>query len=590
MRRLLSPAAILLALICLLSLYLQLAAARRDSVTLDETIHIYAGYSYLTKHDFRLDPEHPPLLKEIGAVPLLFMHLNPPGDKSWNDAAPYYEDHWHEARLLGEQFLYSVGNDHNRIVFWSRLPFILLTLVLGIFAWFWANKLYGWKAGLLAAFLVLLLPTLLAHGHLDNTDLVVLFIFVGVYFWGKFLQFRRARDLLPAALFAGCAFASKYTAGLLLPILLILALGRLYLCEKSARLWRPYLAGFLALLVIGFLVTWASYQFGTRVPPPAPSANPTWGGSVPPSAVRPLLLHARWLFLPAEFYKGLFMIFHHALAGHLSFLLGETSRSGWWYYFPVAILFKTPLPAFLFLGLAIVFHAKLRPRSGDDFDEFLLLAPALTFLVLSMFSKADLGVRHVLPIFPFLLVYAAKSINLLDLRGGSVPRRDGEGREEQPEQPRRARQPGKRGLLPAAGFAALIVWYLACALPPLTPQFNYIAYFNELAGGPSGGYRLLSDSNIDWGQDLNRLREYLRAHRISVVSVECPPEGDPSYAGYGIGATPLEPGVPWQRYAVVGTTLLNRPELSWLRYYPAVQITPGLFLIDLRQPRPVADP
>jgi hypothetical protein len=584
MRKILSLYTLLFIIICLLSLFLQFAATREDSVTTDEVVHIYAGYSYLTRHDFRLDPEHPPLLKEIGALPLLFMHLKSPGDALWNDAAPYYTDSWRDTRQLGEDFLYSSGNNFRAIVFWSRVPFIMMSLLLGLFTWFWAKKLYGQKAGLLAAFLILLLPTVLAHGHLANTDVgLTLFMFVAVYFWGEFLTSRRILPLLIAALFAGFAFAAKYTAALLLPILLVLMVARFVIYEKRLRPWKLYLLGLVTVIIIGFIVIWASYCFKTNVPPPPLGGVAAWiapgrtTGAEPPSQA--LFATLRPVLFPADYYKGLFMVFSHADTGHPAFLMGEFSNYGWWYYFPTAIFFKTPIAFFFLLILAIIITFRRRASAHAGFSEWLLIAPAVVFLGLSMLSKTNLGVRHVLPIFPFLCVFAAKAFHLLDPAPTPASRSQPKKKKHQPPA-KPVRAAGKPSRLPIAGFAVLAVWYLYAAISPGL-DYNYIAYFNEFAGGSYGGYRLLGDSNLDWGQDLNRIHKYLVAHRIDKVSEDYNWDGRLSFARYGIDTEPWSPALPSRRYVITCATYMQNPYRPRPQGVSFARITPGVYLFDM---------
>lgn len=542
-------------------------SAQRNSATTDEGIHLFSGYTYLEKtgpHSFRLDPEHPPFLKEIGALPLLFLDPKIPMNGLWDKAANFYYDSWQETRVLAENFLYSLGNNPGNLLFWGRFPFIILTLILGFATYLWAKKLYGARAGIFAAFLTLFFPNFLAHGHLINTDLgVVLFIFLSVYFWGKFLKTPSWPNLIYSGLFIGLSMASKFTAVLLVPILIILAMGKIFFYAEKANNLPKYILGFLGALLIAFTIIWATYGFSTEVPPPplgSLSGNvKLWTSFNIPTSFDSAFQKARPILFPADFYKGFFLVGRHALGGHGTFLLGQTSNTGWWYYFPVAIFFKTPIPVFIFLILSIIFWKRLRAK--DSFDEFLLLAPPLIFLGLSMLSKADLGIRHILTIFPFLFVFVSKSINLVDFSAIKIV------------------GASRKKLLPALGFLVLILWYLYSTVS-VWP--NFLTYFNEFAGGPKGGYRILNDSNLDWGQDIFRIKKYLADHNIGEVYFLYPWNGDASLDYYGFNWQPL----PWeetklQGYAVVSTTYLELADLTWLKKYPFEQITPGVFIFKI---------
>lgn len=550
----------------LLAFALLVISALKNSQTTDEGVHLYAGYTYLTKRDFRFDPEHPPLLKELGALPLLFVRdLKLPPEELWNGASDFYKDSWREARASGEIFLYSAGNDAQRLLFWGRFPFIVLTIALGLFAFFWARKLYGAKAGVFAVFLMLFFPNVLAHGNLINTDLgLTLFIFAAVYFWGEYLQRPGWKNLCGSGIFVGLAFASKYTGILLLPILVVLIIERT-LFDKSIRKLAKYSLGCAAVLIISFIIVWASYGFATDVPPPRAQSlleSNAFSGGPTTVALNAAFQKLRPMLFPAAYYKGLFYVGNHALTGHRAFLLGMRSGTGWWYYFLIAIFYKTPIPIFLLLVVAIAYFAKT--ASPDRFDEFLLITPAMIFLGLAMFSKTDLGIRHILPIFPFVFVFISKSIKLVFRPAAEVEKK----------QPRRT-------IFPALGFLLLGLWYLYSAIASCP---NYLAYFNEFAGGPKGGYRILTDSNLDWGQDLYRIKNYLAENNISRYYLIYSWDGEPALKYFG-----LEP-LPLPRYSsevtekfVISATALQNGRFEWLKSHPARQLTPGVFIFDVQR-------
>lgn len=543
-----------------------ISAAKQDSATTDEGIHLFAGYTYLTRNDFRLDTEHPPLLKEIAAVPLLFFrNIQLPIDGLWDKAGNFYYDSWQETRTLSENFLFSLGNNADKLIFWGRVPFILLTLLLGLATYYWSKKLYGEKAGIFAGFLALLMPNILAHGHLINTDLgLTLFLFLAVYFWTKFLKKPTWLGFMLSGIFSGFASACKFTSVILIPIIIILFLGKIFFYDKDTKNIARYLGGFFGVLIIGFIIVWATYGFSIEVPPKpieSLSANINlWTNFNVPTSFNGIFQKIRPILFPANFYKGLLLVSRHALGGHSSFLLGETSNSGWWYYFPVAIFYKTPIPFFIFLILSLLFWGKLKAR--EFFDELALLAAPIIFLIISMFSRADLGIRHVLPIFPFLIVYASKSINLIDFRAIKFFKAN------------------IKKIIPALLFILLMLWYL---LSSISSYPNYLAYFNEFAGGPKGGHKILDDSNLDWGQDIFRIKKYLDDHKISDGYLFYPWDGNEAPKYYGTNLKPF----PWgdksvKGYVVVSATYLQLAELKWLEDFPHQQITPGVFIFDLK--------
>src|SRR6266568_8084285 len=115
-----------LAIFCLGSFLLMVGSSLRDSAVVDELAHIPAGYAYMRFFDYRLNPEHPPLLKALAAVPLLFQNLKFPTDNpAWiNDV----NGEW----AVGGAFLYGLKNNAATMLWWARFFPILLTLGLVI--------------------------------------------------------------------------------------------------------------------------------------------------------------------------------------------------------------------------------------------------------------------------------------------------------------------------------------------------------------------------------------------------------------------------------------------------------------------------
>ena len=552
---------------------LQIYAAKSDSQTTDEAIHLVAGYTYLTKGDFRLDPEHPPLIKELSALPLLLANLRTDFTSMWDNAGNYYYDSWQEARVLGEKLLYGWGNDAGKVLLLGRLVPILLTLILGFFAFFWAKKLYGEKAGVLAAFLVLFFPNILSHGHLINTDLgLTLFTLIAVYFWGKFLKHINIKEnwlnLLLAGIFSGLAMASKFTAIILFFILLILAIVKL---AQDKKQYATAFFSYLLVLVISFFVVWSTYGFSLQSPPEIKeglSEKVTFeirnfnkfydsfdvfqseNSAEVPSQYNNVYAFVRPVLIPADFFKGFVFVTTHALGGHGSFLLGMNSNDGWWYYFPVAIFFKTPIPIFILFTLAIIYRKKLSAK--DNFDELLLIMPPAIYLTLAMVSKADLGIRHILPIFPFIFIYISKTINIFHF--------------------------SRKNWLKVI-VAVSVVWYLVSALISFP---DYLSYFNEFALGPKNGHKILTDSNLDWGQDIYRVKTYIDQNNVEVSYMTYPWDGQMALNYYGLNYPELKPdNTNAKGYVIISATYYETNAYKWIKQYPAKQITPGVYLVDI---------
>ncbi|GAG15249.1 unnamed protein product, partial [marine sediment metagenome] len=192
------------AVVCVISM-------RGDSGIVDEIAHVPAGYSYVDSQDFRLNPEHPPLGKALSGLPLVFLNINDAYDDwSWEQSAQW-ENGW--------QLIYEEGNDADQVLFWSRIPIVLMFLLLGLFLYKWATELYGNKAGIFALILLAASPSLLAHSRFVTTDIgAALGFFVAAYYLYRYYK----KPCLSALIFAGIAFGIaqllKFSAVLLIPI------------------------------------------------------------------------------------------------------------------------------------------------------------------------------------------------------------------------------------------------------------------------------------------------------------------------------------------------------------------------------------
>ncbi|HET8947597.1 MAG TPA: glycosyltransferase family 39 protein [Candidatus Polarisedimenticolia bacterium] len=464
-------AAILLALLVLQGI----AFIAESSQTSDEAAHLSAGYSYLTRHDFRLNPEHPPLIKELAALPLLPLGLDFPDDRLWQMA-----EEWNIGRL----FVHENRLPNDTILFLGRLPVLALSVLLGWALYRVGRRLFGAAGGLLALALYVLDPNVVAASGLVTTDLgITLFIFLAAVALQAWLDGPTTRRLLLLGLATGGAFAAKYTALWLPPILAGLGLSVLLRDPGPSAAWqvpRPRRLLRLAVaapvvIAVAALVLALSYGF-TGLP---------W-----------------WL-------EGLNRTLHHSAIGHRAWLMGQISDTGWWYYFPLAFLWKTPPGTLLILLAAILAFAFGRRLPARD--EWFLLVPCGIILVIVCAWKVNIGLRHLLPLYPFLFLFAGR-LAWPGPAGAPAPVL---------AVPRRRRF---EAVLLAAGLA----WNGVEAVR-ITPE--HLAYFNFLAGGPAGGHRYLLDSNCDWGQASKALKRYLDAQGVPMIYSAFTGNSDPWYYG-----------------------------------------------------------
>ena len=187
-----------------------------ESAIMDELAHIPAGYSYLTQKDYRLNPEHPPLIKDLSAIPLLFLDLNfPTNIRAWSEDVNGQWD-------MGRAFLYESGNNPDKIIFWSRLPMMILTLLLGWLIFSTARRLYGDGVGLLALSFYSFSPTFIAHSRYVTTDLAAAFgFFIAITAFIYQLKSPDPKRLIVAGLAFGTALLLKFSLALLAPLFVL---------------------------------------------------------------------------------------------------------------------------------------------------------------------------------------------------------------------------------------------------------------------------------------------------------------------------------------------------------------------------------
>ncbi|MDP2663898.1 MAG: glycosyltransferase family 39 protein, partial [bacterium] len=297
-----------------------------DSLTMDEVAHLPSGYSYLTQKDMRLNPEHPPLIKDLAALPLLFIdNINFPSEiEAWKTKVNGQWD-------FGFYFLYQAGNPADQMIFWSRIPMILVLLILGFYVFKWARELFGNCAGLLALFFFSFSPSFIAHGRLVTTDVAAAAgAFIATYYFIKALRIPRARNIILAGIFFGIAELLKFSLILLLPLYVFLA-GVWWLI-KAGPLF-PTLKILFLVFFVGFLLIWPVYQYHVSNYPTERQASDTEVYL----AAYPKELQSTVVWMTdkpvlrayAQYLTGLLMVFNRVTGGNTTYFLGEVSNQGW---------------------------------------------------------------------------------------------------------------------------------------------------------------------------------------------------------------------------------------------------------------------
>ena len=534
---------------CVLFLTLTVLSAREKSGTWDETTHLPAGYLHLRFADYDFNREHPPLVKMLAALPLLFVDIKVPHREWPLDTYKEFE--------FGHRFLYE-ANDGDQLLFLGRVAVLPLALLLGSVVFLWAKQLFGREAALLALLLYSLEPNILAHSGLVHTDFgAACFTFITVYSFYRLVQQVSLTHLAFAGFALGLALVTKFSTITLIPILVVLAAfvgilqgpielqlagvrGRrvssqvsklLILCGAMVGMW---------LLAYGTI--WTSYRFGYE------------GPLVPEkrSIERELLGTEETSLLPRAYLDGLSHVFKSSK--RYAFLMGERSTDGWWYYFIVTFLLKTPLPLLLLLAFTpLTLHRLWREK---PVAVLCLLVPVLLVFGVASASRLNIGHRHILPIYPFLIVMASSLL------------------------PWALRQ---RNLV-KGGLSALAVWYVISS-GSIFP--HYLAYFNELVGGPSNGYKYLVDSNLDWGQDLKGLKRYMDEHGIRRVWLSYFGTASPDYYGIAYNYLPsyliFHPNPEKEPTPYVAISATNLQGV----YLPVLRLSPDFFE-PLKHRQPIA--
>ena len=425
--------------------------------TIDEPIHLACGMEWLDKATYTCEPQHPPLARVAAA---LLPYLS--GIRSQGVAT---HDIYTQP-LEGIAILYS-GHHYDRTLSLARLGILPFFWIACGVVYIWAARYFSKPLAVIALFLFSFTPAVLAHAGLVTTDMALTAFLSAAFLSGLVWVERPTKP--SAALFGVCtglAVLSKFTTLIFLPAAALVAFVWYWATGRTGigravrdRIPTLALAGF-----VGALVIWAGYRFSF--------------GAVGFTSVR----------LPApELFAGIEAVLQHNELGHRSYLLGELSSSGFWYFYPVALAVKTPIPLLILLvfGSILVFR-----KNSDSPRLWLPLAFAIAVFQAGMMGHINIGIRHVLPVYSGIAILGAAAFL---------------------EMVERART--QRFIL--ALLMVLAAWF-ACS--SLLSHPDYLAYFNPLVG--SHPEAVLVDSDLDWGQDVKRAAT--RLHELGAKEVTFP--------------------------------------------------------------------
>lgn len=445
-----------------------------NSQTFDEAVHVAAGYRYLSQQDFQFNREHPPLTKLLSALPAFLSY-----DLSEEEESSPISDQWSE----GVEYLYRSPVPASRLLTGARLSNIALGALLIVVVASWSWHLWGPRGAVFSAALLAFDPNIVAHSCLATTDLGAAFFFVATlaFLW-SYVSWPRWSTLLIVGSCLGGALASKFSMVALLPAIGFILLAYPLATNKSLLPSRSVSDNSISrsTMIVHSLACVAAMFI-----------------------VAEFVLWSCYLYGDVSIWLvGVADQWRHQLQGHPAFLLGAYSSTGWLYYFLVAILVKTPLgtlAAFLFC-LAIL-RGRIRWQAGTA---LVFIVPFFVFSMAACCARTNIGLRYVLPIY-------ALSFVLL----------------------------GALAAEPKTDWRVLLCWVLAgaTAAESLAVAPHQLSFFNAAVGGPSSGHQYLSDSNLDWGQDLAALSQWLQQRGNPAIYLSYFGTAPPEY--FGIRFQPL---------------------------------------------------
>ena len=490
--------------------------------TADEPVHIACGIEWLDKKVYQYEHQRPPLARVAAAIGPYLGGVRSAGKPSMYDE--------------GVAILNVPGECEVRLTL-ARLGILPFFWIASIVVFLWAKRYFGYATAFLAVLLFTFLPPVLAHSGLATTDMALAAMFAAAYL--AMLIWLRSPTRFHSFLFGvalGLAVLSRFSSLVFLPGSALVSLA-FYVAVS-----RPRLAGLMnaakrtipsvvLVLVIAFLVVWAAYRFSIG---PAPFVE----FSVP----------------APELFSGIKQVWDHNQLGHSAYLLGMHNQFGWWYYFPVVLAVKTPLPFLVLTVLGVVICVKRRSEGNGAY--WLPVAFAAGVLLAAMPSRINIGVRHVLPVYIAFSIIAAVGASWLWEAHENSKRR--------------------RYLL-----GALLAWL--CATSALSHP-DYLAYFNAIAMRQPE--RIIVDSDLDWGQDLKRLAQRLHEVGAREVTISGPISPDMIAhleAVHGFPTIKLsDPFTPSPGWNAVGLTSWKAMRFGLPRKHPEATLWPDRFKPDER--------
>ncbi|HNX68428.1 MAG TPA: glycosyltransferase family 39 protein [Candidatus Omnitrophota bacterium] len=566
-------------------------AAYETSQTVDETYYNGSAYPMVRYNNYEFLGEHPPFLIQLGALPLLLLQPAFPIQNYVRLLGTNSVD----ISRTGAMFLYKVGNTPRQILFWERVPIILLTLLLAVGIFCLCGELFGAWGAFLSLALFSFDPNMIAHGSLYTTDMgLAVFYFFAIYASKRFFDEPSGRRAVWVGVACGAAFVSKISSLVLIPVIACLfviyyfdtvknsslpplplqfekwilgislflvanaigekqamvlfgpfcvfavylfardlafirsssvariffratMLGGALLCIVfSWKLKKKYSVSLAAFLMFGSFIALTIAAFFARFPS-EDSRVRLVKCFLTVFVLAALFIVLDYTDIVYKFYrligfgnymKPLGIVLSHSAGGHGACVEGSFVTCDW-RYFPALMAIKTP---FLTLILSVIGAIALLYSKRSILVKSLVLLPAIFFLGAAIPNKIHIGLRHILPVYPFLFLLAGYAGSLIKQIQHTVLRR--------------------------CVFVLLAIFIVETAARTVAAAPDYLAFFNEFVGGAEQGAKFVADSNINWGQDNGRLAEFVIAKKIPMIKIASEAENGDVYNYYGM---------PWMR-------------------------------------------
>ncbi len=498
-----------------------------SSLTSDEVSHIPAGFYYLKTQQYFINTEHPYLIKDIAAIPLLFLNLNLP---QIPEEQKYENIQWE----FGRNFLFTAGNDPDVIAFWSRTAVILFNTFCLFLIYYFLKKTFGRLAALISLFFLAFSPNVIAHSSLVVLDaplalLCLLSILVFSLFLKDLTENRKFwKNFALATLFTSLALVTKFQGVFLFFALFLGGLSYILLAKRQA--WKKYLLLFVlfSVLILFFIgLTYGlhtlkanpegiQYQIKANYPNYLPQLGKSFLGQL-------VSLDNFFLKGLIEYLVGLFMITGRVLGAlQITYFMGKLygSQGAGLSYFPILFLTKEALGFLIFLFLAILsfiwsllknFHLK------QIFFNFLknpfniiCLSFILIYALFSLSLRLNIGLRHIFPITFLIYVLSAKEISHWLPLYVSVNQK-----QIKLSFPSNSEGRRRKSIFFALVFLPVFIMIIGCWI---TTFPYYLSFYNLIGGGTDNGYQIATDSNYDWGgQDVKRLAKWVKSNEIEKI-------------------------------------------------------------------------